>query len=129
MGKGDKISVNLQKLEGSMSGIMNQMGLGVNVVGGGSKGVPKKDNAAKKSTKPSNDSRSLNDSKSSGVAVYIDTKKGDEKKKSTTDSAAAYPSEKKKTADGKVKVETHPSAKKKEDSATANLSDVNRRKP
>ena len=51
MGKGDKISVNLQKLEGSMNGIMNQMGLGVNVVGGGRQSIPKKDKAKKKSVK------------------------------------------------------------------------------
>jgi hypothetical protein len=51
MAKGDKINVNLQKLEGSMQGIMSQMGLGVNIVGGGSQGAPKKDKAKKKSVK------------------------------------------------------------------------------
>ena len=48
MAKGDKISVNLQKLEGSMDGIMNQMGLGVNIAGGGSQGIPKKSKKSKK---------------------------------------------------------------------------------
>jgi hypothetical protein len=115
MAKGDKININLQKLEGSMEGIMNQMGLGVNVAQGGSLGMPKKTvkKSLKKSTKPGNDSRSLNDSKSSAAIDIIGIKKGDEKKK---------------TSDGKIQVETHPT-KKKEDSATANLSDVHRRKP
>tara|TARA_R100000458_G_scaffold57285_1_gene63255 strand:+ start:1750 stop:2076 length:327 start_codon:yes stop_codon:yes gene_type:complete len=57
MANGDKINVDLQKLEGSMQGIMNQMGLGVNVKG--SDATVKKSKTVKKSSKGREGERSV----------------------------------------------------------------------
>tara|TARA_R100000458_G_scaffold15850_1_gene13528 strand:+ start:1052 stop:1399 length:348 start_codon:yes stop_codon:yes gene_type:complete len=115
MAKGDKININLQRLEGSMEGIMNQMGLGVNVVGGGSQGIPKKGKTFKKGTKsPQGEKSSSKPGSAANLGDVFVGKVGGE--------------EKKKTGEGHVKVDTTP-VKKKEDAATVKIGDVNRRKP
>ena len=78
----DKINIDLDKVEGSMSAIMGQMGLGVKIKGGGSnpadQGGGSQTASDKKNKKSSKDKRGSKDSKGS-TGNLIDAKPGDKK--------------------------------------------------